>query len=262
MKKCPVCESSMSKSFSARMLKKYDVNYFFCGACGLLQTEQPYWLEEAYLSAIATADTGLVQRNISIASKLSSTLFYEFDPMGNYIDVAGGYGMLVRMMRDTGFNFYWDDKYCQNLLAQGFEKKNLQGKVAAVTAFEVLEHLHDPVTFIANTLAENDSTTLIFTTELFNDTPPPSEWWYYAFETGQHISFYQPKTLHFIANKLGLKFYSANGLHILTKKNINTIKFNLITGKYGFLFRKRMRRHMISLTLTDHNNIMQSNNSL
>jgi len=40
------------------------------------------------------------------------------------------------------------------------------------------------------------ATNNIFTTELFEGTPPaPSHWWYYSFETGQHIAFFQRRAL-------------------------------------------------------------------
>eukprot|EP00388_Colpodella_angusta_P007073 GDKJ01020290.1.p2 GENE.GDKJ01020290.1~~GDKJ01020290.1.p2 ORF type:complete len:259 (+),score=15.16 GDKJ01020290.1:2469-3245(+) len=258
MKGCPICANQIKRVFNHEILKQYSVDYFFCEKCGLLQTEEPFWLNEAYSSAIATADTGLVQRNISIAAKLSVILFCEFSSHANYLDVAGGYGMLVRMMRDIGFHFYWDDKFCQNLLAKGFEKNQNRNEIAAITAFEVLEHVHDPLAFIKGMLEENGTTTLIFTTELFEGAPPSTDWWYYAFETGQHISFYQPKTLQYIAEKLNLKFYSANGMHIFTRKNINHLKLKFITGKFNFILKTIIRRQLQSLTLSDHQHLLQS----
>jgi len=122
----------------------------------LLQTEEPYWLEEAYDSAIAVTDTGLVQRNIGIAGKLASMLYFSLDIRGRCLDIAGGYGMLVRLMRDFGFDFYWEDKYCDNILAQGFEASNLDNDFDAVTAFEVLEHVHDPVGFVKEVMGRKD----------------------------------------------------------------------------------------------------------
>lgn len=102
IEKCPVCENKRSVCFSATILGKYQVDYFYCDRCGLLQTETPYWLEESYQNAIADADTGLVSRNISISTILSRILFFLFDRQGKYLDIAGGYGMLTRLMRDIG----------------------------------------------------------------------------------------------------------------------------------------------------------------
>jgi 2-polyprenyl-3-methyl-5-hydroxy-6-metoxy-1,4-benzoquinol methylase len=189
--------------------------------CGYLFAIDPYWLDEAYTSAIASTDTGLVKRNISISAKLACLLYFGMQERGKgrYVDFAGGYGMLTRIMRDYGFDFHWQDKYCTNLLAQGFEYIKDTSNYDAVTAFEVLEHVTNPVEFINNTLLEINTDTIIFSTLLYDGAPPkPNEWWYYAFQSGQHIGFFQKKTLEIIGKKLNLNFYSVNKIHILSRK--------------------------------------------
>ena len=250
---CSLCKSSRREVFSATLLKKHQVDYFYCERCGLLQTEEPFWLEEAYADAIADADTGLVARNQSIARRLSALLYFCFDKHGKYLDTAGGYGLLTRLMRDIGFDFYWHDEYCQNLFARGFESDKLQGPVSAVTAFEVLEHIPDPLPFIGNLLRENDSSTLILTTELFaGNPPPPGEWWYYTPDTGQHVSFYQTRTLRFLANQLSLNLYSHRNVHVLTDRKLNNGIFKLLTGKGSWLGYGWIRTRMPSRTFPDH----------
>jgi hypothetical protein len=97
------------------------VNYFQCSSCGFIQTETPYWLDEAYKYPINPEDTGLVNRNIVSAKRTSSLLYFLFDPHGTYLDYGGGYGLFVRLMRDSGFNFYWTDPFTKNIFAEGFE---------------------------------------------------------------------------------------------------------------------------------------------
>ena len=94
-------------------------------------------VEEAYSNAIADADTGLVARNISISKRLACILFAFNDKQAKYLDIGGGYGLLTRLMRDIGFDFYWSDPYCENILAKGFESSN-NNPISAITAFEVL----------------------------------------------------------------------------------------------------------------------------
>ena len=97
MSSCPICSSEMRHAFEAQVLKKYPAQFEVCDACEYLRARDPHWLDEAYSSAIAAADTGLVMRNISLASKVASTLYWVFGERGKgqYLDAAGGYGMLV-----------------------------------------------------------------------------------------------------------------------------------------------------------------------
>ena len=152
---CPVCSAPMKFAFKAKVLQKYEARYEVCDACGFLRAHEPHWLDEAYSRAIAAADTGLLARNISLAGKLAGALYWAMGERGHgrYLDSAGGYGVLTRLMRDRGFNFYWTDKHCENLLAPGYEYGPELGACLAVTAMEVLEHLTDPMAFIADALS-------------------------------------------------------------------------------------------------------------
>ena len=172
---------------------------------------------------------------------------------GRYLDAAGGYGMLTRLMRDYGFDFYWADKYCVNLMALGFEFREDIVPCNAVTAFEVMEHLENPVQFITDALSQAKSDTFIFSTELFEgERPPDEQWWYYSFETGQHIAFFQNKTLAVLANKLGMRFYSAGGIHIFTKKKISPLFFRLFVGRMSLLWLFVLRKILESRLITDN----------
>jgi len=217
---CVVCNTSTDEAFVATVLSKHEISYFYCSNCGLLQTEEPYWLDEAYGRAIASADTGILARNLSFADQAARILYPLFGPKGRYLDWAGGTGLLVRRMRDLGFDFFWQDPYCNNALAYGFEDDS-EYSYSAVTAVEVLEHLIDPVDFIKKACARSATRTLVCTTEIFEGNAPPSlDWAYYAFAEGQHIRFYQQRTLEMIAKKLGLNFYSDKGIHIFTELEI------------------------------------------
>ncbi len=230
---CPICQSKTSLAFKTLVLSKYEAEYQVCSQCGYLFTPNPYWLDEAYGDAIAATDTGLVKRNVSISAKLGCFLYFALYERGKgrYLDVAGGYGMLTRMMRDLGFNFFWQDKYCSNLLAQGFEFNRNEGACNAVTAFEALEHVTNPVEFIQGSMVEAAADTIIFSTILYEGTPPdPTAWWYYGFSTGQHIGFFQKRTLEIIGKKLGLHLSTTNKLHVLSKNKISASVFKISTN--------------------------------
>lgn len=257
---CPICSNAMRHCFSAKVLLKYEAHYEVCDECGYLRARDPHWLNEAYSSPIAAADTGLVMRNFALASKLAGVLYWVFGERGNglYLDAAGGYGLLTRLMRDFGFDFRWSDKYCINLMSSGFEYKAGLGLCSAVTAIEVFEHLTDPAAFIQETLALSGARTLIFTTELYaGDPPAPEAWWYYTFATGQHIGFFQRRTLAKLGERFGLQFSSANGIHVLAEQRIDEALLRFASGRWvSRVAPWWVRRRLGSKTLLDHQNML------
>ena len=86
--------------FSATVLKDNTAHYYHCPSCGFLQVGDPCWLEQAYQESISVLDTGIMQRNLHLARASSVILYFLFNRSGAFLDFAGGYGMLTRMMRD------------------------------------------------------------------------------------------------------------------------------------------------------------------
>lgn len=216
--RCRICQTISAPLDKATILGKYEIHYYSCTGCGFIQTEVPYWLEEAYSSAIARSDVGLIGRNIKLSVFCSVFIPLFFNSKARFLDYGGGNGMFVRMMRDRGYDFYWQDKFSANLFAEGFEVTD--GKYALLTAFEVFEHLPDPLPEIESML--NLSGTIIFTTRLLPRWRiNPDEWWYFAPDTGQHVSFYSRESLRLIAKRFNVHF-STNGisLHLLSRKKI------------------------------------------
>lgn len=68
---CKICDSPLTQAFKTLVLGKHEATYNYCEECGFLSAENPHWLEEAYSSAIASTDTGLVARNVAIANQLA-----------------------------------------------------------------------------------------------------------------------------------------------------------------------------------------------
>jgi Methyltransferase domain len=244
----------MTPLFMARILGKYDVQYFHCRDCGFVRTERPYWLEEAYSAAIAVTDTGILQRNWTLSAKLASTLYFCFEPRAAYLDVAGGYGILTRQMRDYGFDYYWEDKYCDNLLARGFEAAAATTPFAALSGFEVIEHTVDPAEFVSEIMARHHCRTLLFSTVTYpGEQPPAPDWWYYSPMTGQHISFFHVRTLQRLAARLGLSFRSSGGLHVFTDRPLrNGWLFPLLNTPLAYVLVQLIRLRLGSRVWTDH----------
>lgn len=230
--KCKICDSEDQLFDTAIILKKYQIDFFECPLCGFIQTEEPFWLEEAYSSAITSSDIGLIQRNIILSRKLDFFIRLHLPEVGRFLDYGGGYGMLVRMMRDKGYDFEWYDEYCDNLFAQHHEMSKQHYDV--VTAFELLEHLPDPMGEIEKLFQMGD--TVIFSTELIpKERPKVKDWWYYGVEHGQHISFYTLKTMGLIADKYGMRYSYMSGLHVFSRviKRMHPLLMKLVRIPYS-----------------------------
>ena len=221
MCKCRICSNGISEIFKATILQKYEIKYYACDKCGFLQTEKPYWLNESYKESINITDTGLVQRNLEDAELTAIIIQQLFNKQSAFVDMAGGYGLFVRLMRDKGYHFYWSDLYTHNLMARGFEfDGNNNKEIELITAFEAFEHFIDPIKEIENMLSISKN--IFFSTLLYSTSIPDRNWWYYGFEHGQHISFYSLNTLLFIAKKYNLNLHSFDeNLHLLTERKLS-----------------------------------------
>lgn len=234
---CKICQNQTQKLFTAKVLYKYDVDYFQCQTCGFGQTEKPFWLDEAYISSMNVSDTGVMYRCERMSKITTSLLFLFFNTKGKFLDYAGGFGVFTRQMRDIGFDFYWQDPYTKNEIARGFDG-SLDDSYDVVTTFESFEHFDNSLEEIEKITKLTE--TIILTTDLISKPAPAhSDWWYYASEHGQHISFYSKDSFKVIAKKFGMNYYNAMNIHILTKK-----KF----GFFGTLFFKfRFAKHLLYL---------------
>lgn len=259
---CRVCSRRADYFARDRVLGKYPVAYYRCSSCGFIQTEEPYWLDEAYTEAITGSDVGLVSRNMRLSRITQSVIRTCFNTRGRFLDYAGGYGLLVRLMRDAGFDFRWCDKYCDNLFAIGFEAKpdDAMG-YELVTAFEVVEHMRSPLEELKGMLAF--SRNLLFSTEILPPSAPkPGEWWYYGLDHGQHISFYTLDSLKVLAQALSLNFFTdGTALHMFTENRLSTLKFRAATMPClafisSMLFRRESLLHQDYVSRTRfHGNI-------
>jgi hypothetical protein len=253
---CCICETANEPFGSGLVLNKYNVRFFRCPKCGFIQTEAPYWLEEAYTTPIVKSDLGYVSRNIGMSRVTRALISLAFDSNGSFVDYGGGYGMFVRLMRDAGFDFYRYDRHCENLFAQGFDLDQIpeaayeNTRFRLLTAFEVFEHLVEPLNEVEKML-ELAPAILFSTVILPEPAPVIGSWWYYVLEHGQHIAFHTVRSLEFLGKKFGLQLYTnSQSLHLFTKTKISTITFRAaVTSPFLRLVNLIFRRQ--SLLATD-----------
>lgn len=198
---CPVCDEPVEPFAPGVVLGRIEVEYVRCGSCGTVHLPRPVWLEEAYSRAISDLDVGLLGRCTRQARLTARVVRTEGIGGGRFLDWAGGYGTLTRLLRDRGLDFHHYDPLCDNIFASGHEG-DLTAAYDLVTAFEVLEHLDRPVVALAPVF-DAAQRVLVSTYLLPDPAPAPDVWWYYARESGQHITFYTPRALHVLADRFG-----------------------------------------------------------
>ena len=250
---CPVCSNpDVAEKFQAKVMHKYTAVYYYCNRCNFLYVKSPYWLEEAYQDPVNIYDVGVLSRNISLSRKTAVIISLTLEKNKHFLDYSGGYGIFTRLMRDSGFDFYWSDPYCQNLFARGFEKVPGAKTYEAVTLFEVMEHLPNPYDVLDEIFQMTD-TLILTTTPLPDGIPEPGKWDYYALEHGQHISFYSLRTLRTIAEKYQAQLFDyEKDCFVITRRKIRyRISKMLIQYLHINRLYKHARKRLKSKTSSD-----------
>ncbi|OQA31808.1 MAG: hypothetical protein BWY55_00251 [archaeon ADurb.Bin336] len=201
MVNCKLCNSKARIAFKHKILKKYNGVFYKCDNCGFLFANNIPWYKEAYENSITNENTGLEKRNRTFSEITPIIIKSEFNNSKNFLDYAGGYGLFSKFMKDKGFKFYWIDRYTQNLYAKDliWDKKS---KIDFLTCFECLEHFKDPKKELKKIFSISKN--VLFSTTLLPQSIPTKEWDYYGFNHGQHIAFYEEKTMKKIAEQFKL----------------------------------------------------------
>jgi hypothetical protein len=232
---CRLCSGRLEPLFHATVLEKYPAVFFRCANCGSLQTERPYWLDEAYRSSLASSDTGAVYRNLRCHAALVAVARL-LRVRGAFIDYGGGAGLLCRLLRDSGFDAYLWDKYAQPVYAQAFvcEPSDIPGRaVGLVSAIEVLEHSADPAMEVGALFAVRPHV-IFATTVLYRGEG--SSWWYLGRGAGQHVFFYSPEAMRWLAVRYGYGYTSVDAFHIFYRDPVSRWRralLRLLLSKLG-----------------------------
>jgi hypothetical protein len=221
-KLCRVCSSIKLKFLFEGPLLDKKVKYYECSVCGYVQTQEPDWLDKAYSAPINLTDVGIMSRNLGNVKVVLASLIVLGSLHGRVIDKAGGYGILVRLLRDHGVKAFWDDLYCENLIAKGYEYVDgVRGDL--VTCFEAYEHFVHPMDEMERLIEAGPN--ILLSTELISTPAPlPGNWYYYGANHGQHIGFYRLQTLEYMAHKFE-KYLISDGhsYHLFSERSISKV---------------------------------------
>jgi hypothetical protein len=202
---CRLCHGNLAEKFRLNILHKYNISYFQCKECHSLQSENPFWISEAYELNLSHLDTGAAQRNIN--NFVRTLLICKFLKINNILDVGGGDGLLCRLLRDYQINCFSQDKYAKSIYAQGFNTPDFITP-QLILAFELIEHFVNPTTDLKEIFCANTKYILLSTGIYRNQD---ENWWYLSPESGQHIFFYSLRALNYIGENFGYQYFRMGG---------------------------------------------------
>jgi hypothetical protein len=259
---CKICGGPAPLVRKSLIRFKHEAALHACPRCGFASFQPAGWLGEAYVPPITAPDVGYVMRNHTASQVIAKFLDQYALSTGPYVDYGGGYGMLVRLMRDAGYKFHLYEPMTQNLFAPNLAADVSRfGPYELATAIEVFEHLPDPVGDLEQILKL--SSRVLFTTEIYpGEGVPAADWHYLGEEHGQHVSFHTERSLQVLGERFGL-FYRrlAPSWHLLApageqdlfkpepKPEWHQLWLRKMSKK---VFRAKKRPRRESLTLPDH----------
>lgn len=230
---CRLCHNDAAFSFEKKILGKYQIGYFLCSSCNSLQTEEPYWLEEAYQPINEQLDTGQFIRCLHNAAFLNALCTHLNLSAGPLIDYGCGSGLTARILRDVGINAYGYDTYSTPRLLMGFQRNDLDG-AKLINLCEVAEHFPNPQLSFEHIFSCSPQIVVV-QTELFSKID--EQWGYLSPEHGQHIFFYSEESVAQIAktHRMGatfiqgfIVFFKVELLDSLFIKNTSKLREDLL----------------------------------
>jgi 2-polyprenyl-3-methyl-5-hydroxy-6-metoxy-1,4-benzoquinol methylase len=215
---CRLCGNEAPIFGTKKVREKYNVAYYECRGCGSLQTEEPYWLEEAYKVEGLDLDVGACQRCLNLSIEVSAALtVLGVSPEAACLDYGAGLGMFSRLMRDRGFNFFAYDKFIKPFFMDRFTKMPTQDAWSVLTAFEVFEHLVSPGRECAE-LFQSKPDMIFFTTQTWQ--AQGLDWWYIVPLGGQHVFFFSDRALQSLAAKYDYTLIDLPGVSLFLHNGI------------------------------------------
>ncbi len=221
--RCRLCGGALHEHFRLKVLDRYEVAYLLCEVCGSLQTERPYWLAEAYASALADIDTGAVERCLRCQAVITATARV-FGLAGRVLDFGGGAGLLCRLLRDAGLDAWLYDRYAEPVYAPAYAvplESVMPGSIALLSAIEVFEHCAEPASELG-ALFGLQPTVLFASTEPYRGQG--ANWWYLNASAGQHVFFYSTRGLQLLAHRHGYAYFGAGAFHVFSRSGFPPLR--------------------------------------
>jgi hypothetical protein len=224
---CRLCGGALHERFRLRVLDRHEVAYLRCESCGSLQTQRPFWLAEAYASALAAIDTGAVERCLRCQAAIVATARI-FGLKGRMLDFGGGTGLLCRLLRDCGFDAWLHDRYAEPVYAPAYAlalDAVAPGSLALLSAIEVFEHCAEPASELGALFALQPAV-LFAATEVYRGEG--ADWWYLNASAGQHVFFYSTRGLQLLAQRHGYRYVGVGAFHVFSRSPVSALRAGLL----------------------------------
>lgn len=202
------------------------IYYSRCGRCGFIFTTHfdlftaDQWNEQVYNSAYIEADPDYVELRPRLNARFLELFLSGRKGSVVGLDFGGGNGLTTELLRRRGWRFDSYDPFGASTVSAS----NLRAYNVA-SAFEVFEHLTDPMGTIANILQmmSSDDALLIIGTGATDgrvDAARRLSWWYAGPRNG-HVSLYSRKSLAEMAARFDLHFLSlSGGTHFMSRRRL------------------------------------------
>ena len=219
---CRLCGGNAKNVFSVMYLGKYQVKLYRCDSCQSLQTEKPYWLEEAYAEGpVHKNDPDYLRRGLQVyamAKMLRLLLRIRLDEI--ILDYGGGIGIVPRLLADDGITARNFDAYTKTVFGETLDFTNFSDSqaVGLVILSEVLEHLPSPAKDLETVFRLRPRYIYAGTTIYSGEGP---DWHYLAAETGQHVFFYSKMGIAKLAKAWGYTAYTYGDRTVLARNTLS-----------------------------------------
>lgn len=198
------CEDHKAGPVLAPMLDT--VAYARCNACGLIfcpemrEWSAQRYAREIYNAEYATADPDYAEARP--AANAALLLSFLDGKRLRHLDYGGGNGGLAARLRDGGGDSTSYDSFVDGAMPAG--------PFDLVTAFEVMEHVPDPLTMLRAIESVSHAQTVLMFSTLLADGAQPG-WWYMAPRNG-HVMLYTRTALQRLFAGIGWRVISVSPL--------------------------------------------------
>ena len=223
---CRLCGGRARALFAVTFLYRLDVQIYRCETCESLETEQPYWLDIAYAKELMGYGYDTATRCMNLTAWVSylALVFLKRPWTTRVLDYGSGPGLLVRMLRDVGFEAVAYDPYTPGMLAAGFAG-DITKRHDMLLAIETFEHFVEPAREIEQIFSPGHDLVVI-RTQVYKGEGP--SWYYFFPEAGQHIFFYSHKARAWIAKKYGYEVRSYGHMSIFSRRPMTRLQRALL----------------------------------